>query len=210
MAYDLEEQEQLESLKAWWRQYGNALTWLVIAGLLVFAGWNGWKYWQRKQAAEAAVLYEQVLKAADARDAALLKRAAGDLEEKFGKTAYGPMSALVAAKVLYDAGDLATAKTQLQWAIDHGNAEYASLARVRLAGLLLDEKAYDQGLALLAGEPPAAFAALYADRRGDLLAAQEKRADARAAYQQAIDKLGGGDAAMRQIIQFKLDALGTA
>lgn len=210
MAYDLEEQEQLESLKAWWRQYGNALTWLVIAGLLVFAGWNGWKYWQRKQAAEAAVLYEQVLKAADARDAALLKRAAGDLEEKFGKTAYGPMSALVAAKVLYDAGDLATAKTQLQWAIDHGNAEYASLARVRLAGLLLDEKAYDQGLALLAGDPPAAFAALYADRRGDLLAAQEKRADARAAYQQAIDKLGGGDAAMRQIIQFKLDALGTA
>ena len=120
------------------------------------------------------------------------------------------MSALVAAKVLYDAGDLATAKTQLQWAIDHGNAEYASLARVRLAGLLLDEKAYDQGLALLS-----------ATRRPRLprctrIAAvicwppRKKRADARAAYQQAIDKLGGGDAAMRQIIQFKLDALGTA
>jgi len=210
MAYDLEEQEQLESLKAWWRQYGNALTWLVIACLLAFAAWNGWKYWQRKEAGEAAVLYEQVLKGADARDVALVKRAAGDLEGKFGKTAYGPMSAMVAAKVLYDAGDSAAAKAQLQWAIDHGNAEYASLARVRLAGVLLDEKAYDKGLSLLAGEPPAAFAALYADRRGDLLAAQEKRADARTAYQQALDKLGSGDAAMRQIIQFKLDALGTA
>lgn len=210
MAYDLEEQEQLENIKAWWRQYGNFLTWLLIACLLAFAGWNGWKYWERKQAGEAAVLYEQVLKAAEARDADRVKRAAGDLEQKYGRTAYGPMSALVAAKVLYEAGDLAGAKAQLQWAVDHGDSEYAHLARIRLAGVLLDEKAYDQGLALLKDEPPAAFVALYADRRGDLLAAQDKRDDARRAYQQALDKLSANDVAMRQIIQFKLDALGSA
>lgn len=210
MAYDLEEQEQLENLKAWWRQYGNALTWILIAALLAFAAWNGWKYWERKQATEAAVLYDQVVKAAEGRDAERVKRAAGDLEDKFGKTAYGPMSALVAAKVLYDAGDLAGAKAQLQWAMDHGDGEYAYIARVRLAGVLLDEKAYDQGLALLKDEPPAPFVALYADRKGDLLAAQEKRADARAAYRKALDKLGADDQSMRQIIQFKLDALGTA
>lgn len=210
MAYDLEEQEQLESLKAWWRQYGNAITWVLIAALLAFAAWNGWNYWQRKQAGDAAILYEQVIKAADARDVERVKRAAGDVEQKFGKTAYGPMSALVAAKVLYDAGDLATAKTQLQWAIDHAEGEYQHLARIRLAGVLLDEKAYDQGLALLKDEPPAAFVALYADRRGDLYAAQDKREDARTAYRKALDKLGSIDAGMRQLIQFKLDALGTA
>ncbi|CAG9181140.1 hypothetical protein LMG23992_04412 [Cupriavidus laharis] len=210
MAYDLEEQEQLENLKAWWRQYGNALTWILIAALLAFAAWNGWKYWERKQASEAAVLYDQVVKAAEGRDAERVKRAAGDLEDKFGKTAYGPMSALVAAKVLYDAGDLAGAKAQLHWAMDHGDGEYAYIARVRLAGVLLDEKAYDQGLALLKDEPPAPFVALYADRKGDLLAAQEKRADARAAYRKALDKLGADNQSMRQIIQFKLDALGTA
>ncbi|KWR85978.1 YfgM family protein [Cupriavidus sp. IDO] len=210
MAYDLEEQEQLENLKAWWRQYGNALTWVLIAGLLAFAAWSGWKYWERKQASEAAVLYEQVLKAAEGRDADRVKRAATDLEEKFGKTAYGPMSALTAAKVLYDAGDLASAKAQLQWAVEHGDGEYSHIARVRLAGVLLDEKAYDQGLALLKDEPPAPFVALYADRRGDLLAAQDKRDDARAAYRKALDKLSAGDMSMRQIIQFKLDALGTA
>ncbi|KJK22301.1 membrane protein [Burkholderiaceae bacterium 16] len=210
MAYDLEEQEQLESLKAWWRQYGNTVTWALIAGLLAFAAWSGWNYWQRKQAGEAALLYEQVVKAAESRDVERIKRAAGDLEQKFGKTAYGPMTALVSAKVLYDAGDLAGAKAQLQWAIDHGEGEYAHLARVRLAGVLLDEKAYDQGLALLKDEPPAPFVALYADRRGDLLAAQDKRSEARSAYQKALDKLSANDAAMRQIIQFKLDALGTA
>ncbi|MGT2494643.1 YfgM family protein [Cupriavidus basilensis] len=210
MAYDLEEQEQLESLKAWWRQYGNTVTWALIAGLLAFAAWSGWNYWQRKQAGEAALLYEQVVKAAESRDVERISCAAGDLEQKFGKTAYGPMTALVSAKVLYDAGDLAGAKTQLQWAIDHGEGEYAHLARVRLAGVLLDEKAYDQGLALLKDEPPAPFVALYADRRGDLLAAQDKRSEARSAYQKALDKLSANDAAMRQIIQFKLDALGTA
>ncbi|SOY47516.1 conserved hypothetical protein yfgM [Cupriavidus taiwanensis] len=210
MAYDLEEQEQLENLKAWWRQYGNALTWALIIALLAFAGWNGWKYWERKQAGEAAVLYEQVLKAAEARDVERIKRAATDVEGKFGRTAYGQMSALVAGRVLYDAGDLSAAKSQLQWAIDHGDAAYSHLARVRLAGVLLDEKAYDQGLALLKDEPPAAFVALYADRRGDLLAAQDKRDDARTAYRKALDKLGQAEPAMRQIIQFKLDALGAA
>ncbi|MBY4896190.1 tetratricopeptide repeat protein [Cupriavidus sp. AU9028] len=210
MAYDLEEQEQLENLKAWWRQYGSFLTWVLIACLLAFAAWNGWNAWQRKQAGEAAVLYEQVMKAAEARDVKRIQRAAGDLQQKYGKTAYGQMTALVAAKVLYEAGDSAAAKTQLQWAVDHGDAEYSHLARVRLAGVLLDEKAYDQGLALLKDEPPAAFASLYADRRGDLLAAQDKRDDARAAYRQALDKLSANDAGMRQIIQFKLDALGTA
>jgi predicted negative regulator of RcsB-dependent stress response len=210
MAYDLEEQEQLENLKAWWRQYGNALTWVLIGALLAFAGWNGWKYWERRQAGEAAVLYEQVLKAAEARDIERIKRAATDLEDKYGRTAYGQMSALVASRVLYDAGDLAAAKSQLQWAIDHGDEAYSHLARVRLAGVLLDEKAYDKGLALLKDEPPAAFVALYADRRGDLLAAQDKRDDARTAYRKALDKLGQDEPAMRQIIQFKLDALGTA
>ncbi|MGO4281962.1 Putative negative regulator of RcsB-dependent stress response [Cupriavidus sp. OV038] len=210
MAYDLEEQEQLESLKAWWNQYGNIITWIVIAALLGFAAWSGWNYWQRVQARDAALLYEQVTKAAEARDADRVKRAATDLEDKFGRTAYGPMSALVAAKVLYDAGDLAGAKTQLQWAVDHGGDEYAPLARVRLAGVLLDEKAYDQGLALLKDTPPAQFEALFADRRGDLLAAQDKRDDARTAYRQALEKLSADEGGMRQIIQFKLDALGTA
>ena len=210
MAYDLEEQEQLESLKAWWKQYGNAVTWALIVILLGLAAWSGWGYWQRVQARDASMLYEQVTKAAESRDADRVKRAATDLEEKFGRTAYGPMSALVAAKVQYEAGDLAGAKTQLQWAIDHGGDDYAPLARVRMAGVLLDEKAYDQGLALLKDEPAAPYAALFADRRGDLLAAQDKREEARTAYRSALDKLGSGEAAMRQIIQFKLDALGAA
>ncbi|AGH83759.1 YfgM family protein [Ralstonia nicotianae] len=211
MAYDLEEQEQLESLKHWWRDNGNVVTWIVIVVLLALAGWFGWKNWQRKQAGEASVLYEQVQKAVDAKDAEKIKRAAADMEDKFGRTAYAQMGALSAAKALYEANDAAGAKAQLQWTIDHaGDDEYKAVAKLRLAGLLLDEKAYDQGLALVSGDVAPAFAALYADRRGDLLAAQNKKDEARTAYKLALEKFGQADASARQIVQFKLDALGGA
>ncbi|KVN83285.1 hypothetical protein WL67_23235 [Burkholderia ubonensis] len=205
-----DEQESIESLKAWWARWGNLTTWIVLAALVVAAGFNGWNFWQRRQAAQASGLYEQVQKAAASNDKATMARAAADMEDKYGGTPYAQMTALAAAKVLYAAGDVAGAKTQLQWAVDHAkDDEYRQIAKLRLASLLLDEKAYDAGLALLSGTPIDAFKGLVADRRGDLLAAQGKADDARAAYKLALDSLPKEDMSARQLVQFKLDALGS-
>ncbi|MBB5466688.1 putative negative regulator of RcsB-dependent stress response [Paraburkholderia sp. Clong3] len=204
-----DEQESIESLKAWWTQWGNATTWIVLVVLLAGASWNGWNFWQRRQAAEAAVLYDQVQQAEASGDKAQIARVAADMEDKFGRTAYAQMTALGAAKALYAAGDEAGAKAQLQWAIDHAkDDEFKQIAKLRMASLLLDDKAYDQGLALLAEPQSDAFKGVVADRRGDLLAAQGKRDDARAAYKLALDSLSNSDSSARQLIQFKLDALG--
>lgn len=204
-----DEQESIESLKAWWKQWGNATTWVVLVALLAGASWNGWNFWQRRQAAQAAVLYDQVQQAVAAGDKAQIARVAADMEDKFGRTAYAQMSALGAAKALYSAGDEAGAKAQLQWTIDHAkDDEFKQIAKLRMASLLLDDKAYDQGLALLAEPQSDAFKGVVADRRGDLLAAQGKRDDARAAYKLALDSLSQSDTSARQLIQFKLDALG--
>jgi predicted negative regulator of RcsB-dependent stress response len=204
-----DEQESIESLKAWWTQWGNATTWIVLVVLLAGASWNGWNFWQRRQAAEAAVLYDQVQQAAATGDKAQIARVAADMEDKFGRTAYAQMTALGAAKALYAAGDEAGAKAQLQWTIDHAkDDEFKQIAKLRMASLLLDDKAYDQGLALLAEPQSDAFKGVVADRRGDLLAAQGKRDDARAAYKLALDSLSKSDSSARQLIQFKLDALG--
>ncbi|MFP3552673.1 tetratricopeptide repeat protein [Paraburkholderia sp. SIMBA_049] len=203
-----DEQESLESLKAWWAQWGNGVTWIVLVALVAAAGWNGWNYWQRHQAAEAAVLYDQVQQATAGADKAAITRVATDMEDKFSGTAYAQMTALAAAKALYAAGDEPGAKAQLQWAVDHAkDDEFKQIAKLRLASLLLDEKAYDAGLALL-NDPSDAFKGVVADRRGDLLAAQGKRDDARTAYKLALDSLPKNDASARQLIQFKLDALG--
>ncbi|EDZ98562.1 conserved hypothetical protein [Burkholderia sp. H160] len=204
-----DEQESIESLKAWWKQWGNATTWIVLVALLAGASWNGWNFWQRRQATQAAVLYDQVQQAVAAGDKAQIARVAADMEDKFGRTAYAQMTALGVAKALYAAGDEAGAKAQLQWTIDHAkDDEFKQIAKLRMASLLLDDKAYDQGLALLAEPQSDAFKGVVADRRGDLLAAQGKRDDARAAYKLALDSLSKSDTSARQLIQFKLDALG--
>jgi predicted negative regulator of RcsB-dependent stress response len=207
MAYDLEEQEQLASLKAWWAKYGNLTSWVVIAGLAAYSGWNGWNYYQRNQAASASALYDEMQSAVVAKDKAKIQRATADMESQFASTAYAPMTALAAAKQAFEANDLKTAKTQLQWVIEHGNDEYKTIARLRLAGVLLDEKAYDEALKVLAVESLPQFAGSIADRKGDVLAAQNKLPEARSAYQaalNAIDKKNPG----RQLIQLKLEAIG--
>ena len=207
MAFDLEEQEQLASLKAWWNQYGNLATWLLIAALAAYSGWTAWNYYQRSQSAQAAQLYEQLQVAVTAKDNAKVQRAAGDMESRFGGTAYAQMSALVAAKSAFDASDLKTAKAKLQWTLEHGSDEYKAIARLRLAGVLLDEKAYDEGLKVLAGDILPQFAGAAAERKGDILLAQNKVADAHAAYQAALDGTDKKNPG-RQLIQLKLDAVG--
>jgi predicted negative regulator of RcsB-dependent stress response len=208
MAYDHEEQEQLATLKAWWHTYGNLVTWFVTAVLVAFAAWSGWKYYQRDQTSKGALLYEEIVKAAEAKDQVKLARAAEDIKDKFSGTPYAQMGLLTAAKAAFDAKDLKSAKAHLQWIVDHGRTdEFKALARIRLAGVLLDEKAYDEGLKLLSGDFPEQFAALVADRRGDLLFAQNKLDEARKEFKTALEKTEIKNPA-RQLIQLKLDALG--
>ncbi|MBX6318408.1 tetratricopeptide repeat protein [Pigmentiphaga sp.] len=210
MAYDIDEQEQLESLKAWWAKYGNLVLGVATIVLLAAAAWNGWQWYQRNQAANAMVQFEALEKAVEAGDLGRVKDAAGSILEKYSGTGYAPRAALLAARAFQEAGDAKSARAQLQWVIDRsGDAALAAVARVRLAGLLLDEKNYDEALAVLGTQPPEAFAALYADRRGDVLAAQGKREEARKAYEEALAKLDPSTD-LRSSIQLKLDALGGA
>lgn len=209
MAYDLEEQEQLASLKAFWSQYGNLVTWVLIAGLGSYAAYNYWNFHQRSQASEASGLYETLQQSVQAKDNAKVQRIAGDIESKFGGSSYAPMSALVAAKSAFDANDNKLAKTQLQWAAEHGNDEIKAVARLRLAAVQLDDKAYDEAIKTLGGEFPTQFAAEVADRKGDVLVAQNKLAEARGAYQAALAAMEA-KAPGRQLVQLKLDAIGGA
>lgn len=210
MAYDLEEQEQLAALKAWWDKYGTKVTTVVLLLALVFAGYNGWSWWQRYQAAGAAGAYEDLQNAVAAKDLPRAKTAAGVLFDQYARTAYAQMGGLLSAKAVYDSGDVRTAKAQLQWVIDRARDEpFKAVARLRLAGILLDEGATDEALKLVAEPAPAGYEAAWADRRGDILFAQKKFEEARAAWTLALEKVGTNNG-YRQIVQLKLDDLGPA
>jgi len=210
MAYDLEEQEQLAQLKAWWQKYGNLITTVITVVLLAFAAWNGWRWYEREQAKTAAGVYGQLEQAVAARDAAKVQTLAASIVEHYGRTTYAVMAALQAAKFNAEAGDLPKAAEQLQWVIDKsGHEELRAIARVRLAGVLLDEKKYDAALQTLAFDAPAAYQPTVLDRRGDVLLAQNKMEEARAAYKDALTR-AEPQHPLRQIIQLKLDALPAA
>jgi len=207
MAYDLEEQEQIASFKAFWSKYGNLVTWVLILALGSFAAYNFWNKHQRDQAVEASALYDELTDAVTAKDNARSQRIASDIQSRYKRTSYAQMSALAAAKTAFDANDLKTAKAQLQWVLDNGNDEYKSVAQLRLAGVLLDEKNYDGAMQLLNAKYLPQFAAEVSDRKGDVLVAQNKIADARAAYVAALAAMGPKQPGS-QLVRIKLEAIG--
>jgi predicted negative regulator of RcsB-dependent stress response len=209
MALDLEEQEQVAELKAWWTQHGNLVLAVVIAAAVTVVGWQGWRWVQHSQAAQASVLYDRLNKAAQAGDAKALRDVAGTLVESYPRTLYASMGALLVAKFYFERNDLKTARAQLQWVIEHSPSEdFRDLARLRLAAVLLDEKAYDEALKLLDAPHAPAYDAQYAALKGDVLVAKNQLAEARAAYQLALEKADRRDSPFRESVRMRLEALG--
>jgi predicted negative regulator of RcsB-dependent stress response len=206
--YDLEEQDQLEDLKAWWAQWGNYVAAVVIAISLAVVGVQGWRWWQHNKAEQASMLYSTVSTAARANDLPRAKDAMTQLADKYSGTAYAPRAAMVFARMLFDSGDKAGTKTQLQWVIDQsGEDELKQIARYRLAEVQFDEKQYDDALRTLDARHDDAFGGLYADLRGDILAAAKRVDEARIAYQNALAKLDT-KSQYRNYVEVKLNALG--
>ena len=208
--YDLEEQDQIDDLKAWWGRWSNTVTAVAVAAAIAVAGVQGWRWWTGKQSEEASAIFAALSQAVRTSDLAKAKEATAQLEEKFPRSGYTSRAALVLAKLTFDGGDSAAARTQLQWVIDHSDEpELKEVARYRLAGVLIGDKQYDEALKVLDAKHGEPFAGLYADLRGDALAMAGRTAEAKAAYQDALAKLDA-KSSYKQYVQLKIDALGGA
>ncbi|OYW35881.1 MAG: hypothetical protein B7Z35_14160 [Hydrogenophilales bacterium 12-61-10] len=160
--YDLDEQEQLDSLKTWWKRWGSVA--MLTLAIVVAAG-AGWRYWQNRtmtQSLEAASVYQNLTQSLAANDTKGARAAGAMLIEKYQDTAFAPRAALLLAKLNVVSKD-------------HSDA----------------------------------FAFRFLDLKGDVLLAQGKPADARAAYQSAFSKMAD-DNPYRSIVELKLDAMGGA
>ena len=206
---DLQEQEQVDALKAFWARYGNLIMWSVTLVLAAFAGWNWWQKLERDKASSASTMYGELQTAAQAGDAKRAAEILGDMKSKVPKTTYTQLGALLAAKTQADKGDAVDATANLQWVADNGNDENAAVAHLRLAGLLADAKKYDDALKQLVLVKPASFAPLVSDRRGDIELAQGQQDAAVKAYKVAYDGLPD-TAQYRLLVEAKLTRLGAA
>jgi predicted negative regulator of RcsB-dependent stress response len=207
---DLEEQEQLDQLKAFWKRWGNLVTLILIAVLGTLAAWSGWQWYQRDQAVKASSMYDELELAASSNDADRAALVFNDLKSRYPRTSYTQQAGLLAAKVQFDKGQLDAANTTLTWVAQNAaEADYRILARLRLAGILLEQKKLDEAAKQLdeaeKGASPE-FLALVSDRRGDVLLAQNKPELAVAAYRKAWD-LMDTKLEYRRLIDAKLTAL---
>jgi predicted negative regulator of RcsB-dependent stress response len=205
---DLEEQEQLDQLKHFWKQYGNLISWCLIAVLALFASWNFYQYWQRSQASQAAVMYDEIERVVAAGDATKLGRVFDDIKERFGTTTYAQQAGLLVAKQYYSVGNIDASKSALNWVANKSSDPgYQAIAKLRLAGLMIESKALDDALAQLDGSFPAQFDALVADRRGDIFLLQGKKSEAVMAYEKAFKNFEARTD-YRRLVEVKLNSLG--
>jgi len=209
MAYDIDEQEQLDQLRAWWAKYGTAVLTALVVAMAVLGGWRGWQWYETSQSTQARGYFEALEEAGRQQgdeSIARINAAMQTLRSEFGATDYAARGALVAASALASRNELQAARAQLEWLAQTKNATLLPVAKLRLSGILLEQKEFDAALVQLT-DPPAPFVGLYADRRGDILSAQGKAAAAREAWTQAIEALGATNP-LTPVVKLKLDALG--
>ena len=205
---DLEEQEQLDQLKHFWKQYGNFITWSLILVLGAFASWNFYQYWQRSQATQAAAMYDEVERIVKSADPAKIDRVFTDMKDRFASTTYAQQAGLLVAKQYYSVGNVDAAKAALGWVADKSSDQgYQAIAKLRLAGILMESKAFDDALKQLSGSFPASFDALVADRKGDILKLQGKKKEAIAEYEKAFRSFEERTE-YRRLVEVKLNSLG--
>lgn len=207
MAYDLEEQEQLDEFKAWWKKNGQLCTAAVVALILAYVAYQGWHYYQAKKSVEASTLYQALL-VTDQKDLKTIQEKSASLMEGYASTPYAGRAALYVAKLNYQSKDTKSAKAKLEWAINNAQETTSSaMASLQLANILAEEKDYEGALKILDAKHDSGFDGLFWDLKGDVLANLGKKSDAKSAYERALTKLDPLGK-YHLITQQKLESLG--
>lgn len=187
--YDLEEQEQIAALRSWWKQYGGWAVGILLIIALGGLGWYGWQSYLKTQNAEASRVFLVLQQASAQQNTAQVKQAAGELVNQYPRSQFASLGALLAATTLEAAGDAKSAEAQLIWVADNAKDAVRGVARLRLAGIQMDQKDYDAALKTLSETAPPGFAARFDAARGDIYVAQGKLVEARASYDAALKNL---------------------
>lgn len=205
---DLDEQEQLATLKHFWDQYGRIITAVVTVLALSYAGWTAWNIWQTGLEQKSAVRFDEMSRAVASGDIAKTDRVFADMKEQFGATSYTAQAALLNARMNYEKSNIDATKAALQWLVDSSaESAYKDVARLRLAGVLIEAKQYDEAIKLLGSNISQPFAALASDRIGDAYSLQNKTEEAKAQYLKAHAGLPVSDE-YRKMIDVKLARMG--
>ncbi len=208
MAYDLEEQESLDQLKAWWEKWGNITLSTITVGCLAFAAYNGWNWYERYQGSKATVAYVALQNAYVSSDEKNMKSLADGLMKEYPRHVFASLAALMKAASEQKAGNLDGARAALTWILNEAKrSEYETVARVRLAGIELDAKQPQKAMDILkAVAADQAELPMVLDRLGDVHLALGEVENARQAWTKAMEK-DQDQGELMALLSLKLQAL---
>jgi len=207
MALDLEEQEQVDELKALWKKYGNYITRGVIAFFVLYGLFQGWVYYQTKQSLGASEAYQSIV-VLDEKNTKDILQKSQNLIDDFGGTPYAGRAAILFAKASYLEGNKDKAKEKLDWAASHAKESATeSIALIQLGQILVEEKKYEDALKRVNKVDNEGYLGLSNDLKGDILNAMGKKEEAKKAYQEALKRFGPKDP-YAKFTQEKLESLG--
>ena len=185
MAFDLEEQEQMENLKAFWERWGKLIMGLIFAGVVGILAWKGYGVYQVKQSEKASQAYDNYFTAVQKKDAgadALLT----SLQKDYSKSRYAALASLDAAQIAMADKKWDVAQTHLQWLVDNGSVENQAVARLQLADVLAQMGKNDEAIKTLDALTAAEFTAAVANKKADVYLLMNDNAKARASVEAAL------------------------
>lgn len=216
MSVHLSEEEQIESLKRWWKDYGKTIIISALVAVGAYFAWNAWQDQQRNKAEMASATYEELLKAVSVEpgqtlgdaERATAEHLAAELKAGNSTSLYAHNAAFFLAKIAVNQGELDKAVSELRWVLSN-KPELATeqLANLRLARVLLAQQSYDEALALVQNPPASSFASEYAEVQGDVLKAKGDLDAARTAYEKALSSTTSQQQERFMVLQMKLDDL---
>ena len=207
MALDLEEQEQVDELKALWKKYDTYITRGVIAFFVLYGLFQGWGYYQTKQSQGASELYQSIVILDEKNTKDILEKSQ-KLMDDYSGTPYAGRAAILFAKASYLEGNNDKAKEKLAWATSHAKESATeSIALIQLGQILVEEKKYEDALKRANEVDNEGYLGLSNDLKGDILNAMGKKEEAKKAYQEALKRFGPKDP-YAKFTQEKLESLG--
>lgn len=206
--FDLNEQEQIATVKYFWKDWGKYIAAVVVLLILGYVGSTGYNWYNTKQSAKAAQIYAGVITALNNNQDAEVYKITDQLIADLPNTEVTSMSAMQAAKLSFTKKNYAQAEKYLLWTKDKSSDKsLQSLAALRLASVYIDEKKFDKAREMLKVKHDLSFDGLFYEGRGDMYIAMGDLNKARDAYKEGLQK-AANDPSTQQAIQMKLDIIG--
>ncbi|MEW5756037.1 MAG: tetratricopeptide repeat protein [Pseudomonadota bacterium] len=206
MAFDNTEQEQLDTLRNFWKENGKSLIAGVLIGLGALFAYQLWQQNRHAELDQASAAYLEMLDNVVLGKWDEVEKGGGVIVGQYADTVYAQLAALNLATAKFEQGDKVAARAHLRWVIDKADLpELKNMAKLRLAKILIGEGQSEEAIKWLNEITDASFASLVSETLGDAYVRSNEPAKAKEAYQKALDTIGEGGSTRQSILNLKLE-----